>query len=84
MNGKKIELTLQPNESILDGLLRIDEDPPYSCMSGACSTCVCKIVSGEAEMERCLALSDYEVKNGYLLSCSAIPTTPEIEVSYDV
>lgn len=84
MNGKKIELTLQPNESILDGLLRIDEDPPYSCMSGACSTCVCKIVSGEAEMERCLALSDDEVKNGYLLSCSAIPTTPEIEISYDV
>lgn len=84
MNGKKIELKLQANESILDGLLRIDEDPPYSCMSGACSTCVCKIVSGEAEMERCLALSDDEVKNGYLLSCSAIPTTDTIEVNFDV
>ncbi len=84
MNGKKIELKLLPNESILDGLLRIDEDPPYSCMSGACSTCVCKLVSGNAEMERCLALSDDEVKNGYLLSCSAIPTTEEIEVDYDV
>jgi ring-1,2-phenylacetyl-CoA epoxidase subunit PaaE len=84
MNGKKIELNLLPNESILDGLLRIDEDPPYSCMSGACSTCVCKLISGKAEMERCLALSDDEVKNGYLLSCSAIPTTEEIEVDYDV
>lgn len=84
MNGKKIELQLQANESILDGLLRIDEDPPYSCMSGACSTCVCKIISGSAEMERCLALSDEEVKKGYLLSCSAIPTTDEIEVNFDV
>jgi ring-1,2-phenylacetyl-CoA epoxidase subunit PaaE len=84
MNGKKVELNLLANESILDGLLRIDEDPPYSCMSGACSTCVCKIVSGKAEMERCLALSDDEVKNGYLLSCSAIPTTDEIEVNFDV
>lgn len=84
MNGKKVELTLQPNESILDGLLRIDEDPPYSCMSGACSTCVCKLVSGEAEMERCLALSDDEVTNGYLLSCTAVPTTDEIEVNFDV
>ena len=84
MNGKKIELTLEPNESILDGLLRIDEDPPYSCMSGACSTCVCKIVNGDAEMERCLALSDDEVKNGYLLSCSAVPTTDTIEVNFDV
>ncbi|MCH2023438.1 MAG: ferredoxin--NADP reductase [Saprospiraceae bacterium] len=84
MNGKTIALNLLPNESILDGLLRIDEDPPYSCMSGACSTCVCKLVSGEADMERCLALSDDEVKNGFILSCSAIPTSDEIEVNYDV
>ncbi len=84
MSGKKIELTLEPDESILDGLLRIDEDPPYSCMSGACSTCTCKVISGAVEMERCLALSDDEVKNGYILSCSAIPTTPEVEVSFDV
>ena len=83
LNGKKIEVNLLPNETILDGLLRIDEDPPYSCMSGACSTCVCKIKSGHAEMERCLALSDDEVTNGYLLSCSAIPTTDVIEISYD-
>lgn len=84
MNGKKIELSLEPNESILDGLLRIDEDPPYSCMSGACSTCACKLVRGEAEMERCLALSDDEVKNGYLLSCTAVPTSDEIEVNFDI
>ncbi|MGH1334482.1 MAG: 2Fe-2S iron-sulfur cluster-binding protein [Aureispira sp.] len=84
MNGKKIELMLEPNETILDGLLRIDEDPPYSCMSGACSTCTCKVVSGAVEMERCLALSDEEVKNGYILSCSAVPTTDEVEVNFDV
>jgi len=84
MNGKTIELALEPNESILDGLLRIDEDPPYSCMSGACSTCTCKLVSGTAEMERCLALSDDEVKDGYLLSCTAVPTSDTIEVNFDV
>jgi len=84
MSGKKIELTLEPNETILDGLIRIDEDPPYSCMSGACSTCVCKVIKGAAEMERCLALSDDEVAKGYVLSCSAVPTTDEIEVNYDV
>lgn len=84
MSGKKIELMLQPNETILDGLLRIDEDPPYSCMSGACSTCTCKVISGTVEMDRCLALSDDEVKKGYVLSCTAIPTTDEVEVNFDV
>ncbi len=84
LNKKTIELTLLPNETILDGLLRIDEDPPYSCMSGACSTCVCKIQKGNVEMDRCLALSDEEVKNGSLLSCVAVPTTDEIEVNFDV
>jgi len=83
MNGKEIELSLLPNETILDGLLRIDEDPPYSCMSGACSTCVCKLEDGKAEMERCLALSDDEVADGLILSCSAIPTTDKIKVNFD-
>ena len=84
LSGKTIELNLQPSESILDGLLRIDEDPPYSCMSGACSTCRCKVTQGEVEMERCLALSDDEVKKGYILSCSAIPTTDVVAVDFDV
>lgn len=84
LSGKTIEVNLQPNESILDGLLRIDEDPPYSCMSGACSTCMCKITSGSVDMERCLALSDDEVQRGYVLSCSAIPTTDVVEVDFDV
>lgn len=84
LSGRTIEVGLAPNESILDGLLRIDEDPPYSCMSGACSTCMCKITSGEVDMERCLALSDDEVAKGYILSCTAIPTSDTVEVNFDI
>lgn len=84
LNRKRFTLELQGGETILEGLLRIEKDPPFSCMSGACSTCMAKVVSGSVEMERCLALDDDEVKQGYILTCSAVPTTDEVEITYDL
>lgn len=84
ISGKQYTVVLKSKESILEGLMRIDADPPFSCMSGACSTCMAKVKSGTAKMERCLALDDSEVQQGYILTCSAIPTTDVVEITYDV
>jgi ring-1,2-phenylacetyl-CoA epoxidase subunit PaaE len=84
LNKKKVTIQLQPNETILKGLIRSKANPPFSCTSGACSTCMAKLVAGKVEMSRCLALDESEVNAGFILTCTSTPTTDVVEINYDV
>ena len=59
------------------------KDAPYSCTSGACSTCIAKVKEGSVEMDACFALDDDEIKSGYILTCQARATTPTIDIDFD-
>jgi len=82
INGKTLELPVHKNKTILDTLLDAGEDAPYSCTSGACSTCIAKVKKGEAKMDVCFALDKEEVEEGYILTCQAHPVSKEIEVEF--
>lgn len=58
-------------------------EAPYSCKGGVCSTCRAKVMKGKMEMETNFALEDYEVEQGYVLTCQARPLTDEVVVDYD-
>ena len=82
-DGKRHELNMHPEQRILDVALEAGLDLPYSCKGGVCCTCRAKLMGGEVRMEKNFTLEDAEVRQGFVLSCQARPTTAEVVVSFD-
>jgi ring-1,2-phenylacetyl-CoA epoxidase subunit PaaE len=70
-------------ENILEAGLRNGVELPYSCKGGVCSTCRCRLVDGEVDMDVNFALEDYEVARGFILACQSYPVTDKVTVDYD-
>ena len=83
LDGKTIELEMTKNDSILDALLAKGYDPPHSCCSGACSSCMAKLTSGEVVMEVSHALDEEDIEDGYILTCQARLASNEVHVIYE-
>lgn len=70
-------------KTLLDAALDAKIKMPYSCKAGVCATCRCKLIDGEVEMLNNYSLEDWELKQGYILSCQSIPKTKKINIDYD-
>ncbi len=84
LNGEVIEFTSKGDKPILDELIAMKKNPPYSCTSGACSSCMAKVINGKVEMEVCYALDDADLEKGLILTCQAKAVTAELEITYVV
>ncbi|WKX26434.1 1,2-phenylacetyl-CoA epoxidase subunit PaaE [Tatumella ptyseos] len=83
-DGRDRTLTLTAeDESLLDAALRQGADLPYACKGGVCATCKCKVIRGEVEMAVNYSLEPDELAAGYVLSCQALPTTPDVVIDFD-
>lgn len=67
-SGKRFES--EPGETVLDAAARAGITLPYSCRTGRCSTCRCRIVSGESvALHPEQGLGERELAAGYALAC---------------
>lgn len=80
---RKSFLLEKQKENIIEAGLRNGVELPYSCRGGVCSTCRCRLIEGEVEMDVNFALEDYEIARGFILSCQSYPTTDTVVVDYD-
>lgn len=84
LRGDTVTVHVAKEKTILDTLMDAKHDAPYSCMAGACSTCMAKVVKGKVSMDACYALDDDEVEEGYILACQAHPQSDDVEITFDV
>ena len=82
LNGQMHQLIIPKGKTILQVLKDANANPPYSCESGVCATCLAKVTKGTTEMKTCMALDDNEIASGMVLTCQALPTSKSIEISF--
>ncbi len=83
LDKKDIDIKMIPGRTVLESLMDAGYEPPYSCTSGACSTCIAKLTEGEVHMDVCLALDETELSEGYILTCQARALTDSLRMDFD-
>lgn len=62
----------QENESVLDCLIRQGENPPHSCRSGLCQSCLMRATHGKPSPSSQKGLKPGLVEQNYFLPCSCV------------
>ena len=72
-NRGGISYHVQPKRSLLDSLREQGVDLPYGCKYGGCITCAAKLIDGEVDQRRQVALNNRQINDGYIILCVARP-----------
>ena len=82
LDGVVTEATCAPDQLIIEALEAAGMAPPFSCRSGSCAACMCKLDEGEVEMVHNHVLSQTDIDAGWILCCQAVPKSPKVKISY--
>jgi ring-1,2-phenylacetyl-CoA epoxidase subunit PaaE len=84
LDGKTQQMRL-PYQGIklLDVALAHGLDLPYACKAGVCCTCRAKVTDGKVAMEHNYTLEQWEIDQGFVLTCQCSPLTESVTVSFD-
>jgi ring-1,2-phenylacetyl-CoA epoxidase subunit PaaE len=83
VDSEETTFEMSQKQTLLEAALKQGLDVPYSCQGGICSSCICRITEGAAEMKKNQILNDAEVAEGLTLACQAYPTTTTIKIDFD-
>ncbi|MCU0548512.1 MAG: ferredoxin FdxH [Leptolyngbya sp. Prado105] len=70
-----ITIPVDDDTTVLEAAEEAELDLPFSCHSGACSSCVGKIVEGEINQDDQTFLDEEQVAKGFALLCVTYPRT---------
>jgi ring-1,2-phenylacetyl-CoA epoxidase subunit PaaE len=84
LNGRATTVTVPfDGDPVLDSLVAVRSDAPFSCTSGVCGTCRARVVEGAVEMDVAYALEPDESERGYVLMCQSHPTTDVVRLEIE-
>ena len=76
-------IDISAGETVLQAVRAVGVQPPFSCESGVCGACRAHLSKGTVHMRARMALDDQDVAQGSILTCQSLPTSEQIELSYD-
>jgi len=76
------DLVVGENQSILQAALQNNIQLPYSCRVGDCSTCAAKCKTGKVEMAKNDVLTDADLADGWILTCTGHPVSDDVTIEY--
>jgi ring-1,2-phenylacetyl-CoA epoxidase subunit PaaE len=84
LNGRATTVAVPfVGDPVLDSLVAVRSDAPFSCTSGVCGTCRARVVEGAVEMDVAYALEPDESERGYVLMCQSHPTTDVVRLEIE-
>jgi len=83
LKSEKLTVQLESYKTVLQAILDVGLDAPFTCLVGSCQACKAKLEYGEVEMKLNHGLSQDEVDAGYILTCQSYPLSNQIEINYD-
>jgi ferredoxin len=83
MQRRTTTVAYRAGDTLLQTARAAGLQPPYSCETGSCATCMARIIEGSARMVNNDALEDDEVADGWVLTCQALPTSRTIRFVYE-
>jgi sterol desaturase/sphingolipid hydroxylase (fatty acid hydroxylase superfamily) len=78
--GQTYEFETHEGKTILQSGLDQNVPLPFSCQSGLCGMCKMKCTEGKVMMKSNQALTENELKEGYILTCQSLPQTHTITI----
>jgi len=80
-HGKEYETTMSEFESVLEAALKLQIDPPYSCLEGICGSCSAVLEQGEVDSIE--GRVNEQSTDRTFKTCMAQPKSKFLRVNYD-
>ena len=72
-NRGNVSYQVEHKRPLLDSLREQGVDLPYGCRYGGCISCAAKLIDGEVDQKRQVALNNRQINDGYIILCVARP-----------
>ena len=83
INSGQHEVTVEPNQNLLDAALKAGVNFPHDCRVGSCGSCTCKLTKGKIKKltDFSYVLTLDQLNDGMILACqSRLKTDVNIEI----
>lgn len=83
IQGENVKISLNREKSLLEQLLDQGHNPPFSCVSGSCMTCMAKLKEGKVFQLDEGILDEDNIEALEILSCQCYPLSKKVIIDYE-